>query len=127
MLTKLGGNGLHANAVGNKGRGDRACGGNPQQVKVGVRVGFECGHLTIARGVFGNAWVAHGIHHGTQVNGGSGPELGLHGTAGVALLFNTVDFSYVKSLTAVGAVPALFNGKVDEVSRGHEVVAVFKI
>ena len=92
-----------------------------------MRVGFESGHLTIARGVFGNAWVAYGIHHGTQVNGGSGPELGLHGTAGVALLFNTVDFSYVKSLTAVGAVPALFNGKVDEVSRGHEVVAVFKI
>ncbi len=49
------------------------------------------GMATIAGGVFGNARVANGIHHGTQVDGGGGSKLSFHCAARVALFFDTID------------------------------------
>lgn len=90
-------------------------------------IAFEGGHLTIAGGIFGNAGIPHGIHHGTQVNGRRGPEFGFHCTTRITLSFNTIDLRHIKSVATTGIKPSLGNREINEVGRAHKVITLLKI
>ena len=90
-------------------------------------VGLEGGDLTIAGGIFGNTGIPHGVHHGAQVDGGSGPKFGFHCTARVALGFNTIDPGHVEGVVTGQIEPTSGNGEINEVGRAQEVITLLKI